>query len=116
MIFFNSGYPITATSGIDLNNDGINNDRPLFRRRNDVTGPGLIQVDARVQRTFVLRERYRLIGLFEAENVLNHTNASCSTASGCTGAVVNTATAPDFGRITSARTARNMQFGFKFVF
>jgi hypothetical protein len=116
MVFFNSGYPITAVSGIDLNNDGINNDRPLFRGRNDVAGPGLFQVDGRLQRTFVLRERFRLIGLFEAENVLNHTNAACSTAGGCTGAVVNTATAPDFGRITSARTARNTQFGFKFVF
>jgi hypothetical protein len=116
IIFFNSGYPINATSGIDLNNDGITNDRPLFRGRNDVTGPGLFQVDARLQRTFVLRERYRLIGLFEAENLLNHTNAACSTAGGCTGAVVSTATAPDFGRITSARTARNTQFGFKFVF
>jgi hypothetical protein len=56
------------------------------------------------------------VSLLEAENALNHTNANCSTAGGCSGAVVNTATAVDFGRITSARTARNVQFGFKFVF
>jgi Carboxypeptidase regulatory-like domain len=116
MIFFNSGYPVNAVSGIDLNADGITNDRPLFRGRNDVRGPGLTQFDARIQRTFLFRERYRLVGLLEAENALNHTNAACSTASGCTGAVVNTATAADFGRITSARTARNVQFGFKVVF
>jgi hypothetical protein len=30
--------------------------------------------------------------------------------------VVSTATAADFGRITSARTARNVQFGVKFFF
>jgi hypothetical protein len=116
IVFFNSGYPINAVSGVDLNNDGISNDRPLFRGRNDVYGPGLTQFDGRIQRTFTVHEHYRIVGLFEAENALNHTNASCSTAGGCTGAVVNTATAADFGRITSARTARNVQFGFKFVF
>jgi hypothetical protein len=116
MIFLNSGYPINAVSGVDLNSDGISNDRPLFRGRNDVGGPGLTQFDARLQRTFVVRERYRIVGLVEAENLFNHTNASCSTAGGCTGSVVNTATAADFGRITSARTARNLQLGCKFVF
>ncbi len=116
MIFFNSGYPVNATSGVDLNNDGLTNDRPLYRGRNDVSGPGLLQIDARLQRSFTFRERFRLVGLLEAENVMNHTNASCSTAGGCTGAVVNTATAADFGRLTGARTARNVQLGFKFIF
>lgn len=116
MAFYNSGYPINAVSGIDLNNDGNLNDRPLFRGRNDTTGPSIFQVDARLSRTFAIHERYRLVGMAEAENVLNSTNASCSTSGGCTGAVINTATAPDFGRITSARTARNFQLGLKFVF
>jgi hypothetical protein len=116
IIFYNSGYPINAVSGVDLNNDGITNDRPLFRGRNDVAGPGLIQIDARLQRGFTVKERYRVIGLLEAENALNHTNAACSTASGCSGAVVNTAAASDFGRLTSARTSRNVQLGFKIVF
>jgi hypothetical protein len=115
-VFYNGGYPINAVSGVDLNNDGILNDRPLFRGRNDVTGPGLVQVDARLQRTFVVRERFRVVSLLEAENALNHTNASCSTAGGCSGAVVNTAGAADFGRVISARTARNAQFGFKILF
>jgi hypothetical protein len=114
--FYNSGYPINVTSGIDLNKDGNLNDRPLFVGRNSVTGPSILQVDARLQRTFVVRERYRLIGSFEAENLLNSTNPNCSTSGGCTGAVVSTATAVDFGRITSARTARNVQFGIKVTF
>jgi hypothetical protein len=116
MVFYNSGYPVNAVSGVDLNNDGISNDRPLFRGRNDARGPGLVQFDARLQRSFVIRERFRVVGLLEAENAFNHTNAGCSTAGGCSGAVVNTATAADFGRITSARTARNVQFGFKVMF
>jgi hypothetical protein len=76
----------------------------------------MLQLDGRIQRTFTIRERYRLTGLFEAENMFNHTNPNCSTATGCTSAVVNTAGAVDFGRLTSARTARNVQFGFKITF
>ncbi len=116
MIFYNSGFPINVVSGIDLNNDGVLNDRPLFRGRDDTPGPGLFQVDARLTRSFVIAERYRLQGLLEAENLLNSTNANCSTATGCSGAVVNTAGAPDFGRPLSARTARNLQLGLKFIF
>ncbi len=115
-ISFNSGYPINATTGVDLNNDGVMVDRPLFRGRNDVSGPGLIQIDARLQRSFVFNERFRLVGMLESENLLNHTNANCSTMSGCTSAVISTATAADFGRVVSARTARNLQFGVKFLF
>ena len=115
-MFYNSGYPINVTSGIDLNKDGNLNDRPLFTGRNSVTGPQILQVDARLQRAFLVREKYRLVGSFETENLLNSTNADCSTSGGCTGAVVNTATAVDFGRVTSARTARNVQFGVKVTF
>jgi hypothetical protein len=116
MIFYNSGFPINVVSGIDLNNDGVLNDRPLFRGRDDTTGPGLFQVDMRLTRSFTVKERYRVMGVVEAENLLNSTNANCSTAGGCSGAVVNTATAPDFGRLVSARTARNLQLGLKFTF
>lgn len=116
MLFYNSGSPINVVSGIDLNNDGVLNDRPLYRGRDDTTGPGLFQVDMRLTRSFAIRERYRAMGIVEAENLLNSTNANCSTASGCSGAVVNTATAVDFGRLLSARTARNLQLGLKFTF
>jgi len=114
--FYNSGYPINQTTGIDLNNDGNLNDRPLFVRRNAFRGPDIFQIDARLTRSFTIRERYRIMGIAEAENLLNSTNANCSTAGGCTGAVISTAGATDFGRITSARTARNFQLGAKFTF
>ncbi|HWB82752.1 MAG TPA: TonB-dependent receptor [Bryobacteraceae bacterium] len=113
---YNSGFPINVTSGIDLNNDGVLNDRPLFRGYDDVTGPSMRQLDARLTRAFSFHDRYRLTAILETENLLNSTNASCSTANGCTGAVISTATAADFGRITSARTSRNVQMGLKFNF
>jgi hypothetical protein len=113
---YNSGYPINVVAGTDLNNDGILNDRPLFRGRNDTTGPSIFQLDARLARSFTIAERYKLTAILESENLLNSTNASCSTSGGCSGAVVNTAGAADFGRIISARTARNVQLGAKFTF
>jgi hypothetical protein len=113
---YNTGFPINVTSGVDLNNDGTLNDRPLFRGYDDVTGPSMRQLDARLIRVFPIRERYRITAIVETENLLNSTNAACSTAAGCTGAVISTATAADFGRITSARTARNVQMGLKFNF
>ena len=113
---YNSGYPVNEVAGSDLNNDGILNDRPLYVARNSIKGPSLFQMDARLARTFTIHERYKLMGISEAENVLNSTNAACSTSSGCSSAVINTAGAPDFGRIISARTARNVQLGAKFTF
>ena len=100
MTYYNSGYPINIVSGVDLNNDGVLNDRPLYVGSNSISGPAMLQVDARLARTFVVREHYRLQALIEAENLLNSTNAACSTTTGCTSAVVNASTAVDFGRIT----------------
>ena len=116
MTYYNSGYTINAQAGIDLNNDGVLNDRPLYRGRNDVAGPELVQIDLRLARTFRVRERYEVAGLFETENTLNSTNPNCSITAGCTGAVVNTVNSADFGRITSARSSRNVQFGFRVRF
>jgi hypothetical protein len=113
---YNSGYPINIASGADLNNDGIINDRPAFVSRNSLQGPSIFQMDARLSRTFTIADRYKIQGIIESENLLNSTNANCSTSGGCSGAVVSTAGAIDFGRITSARTARNVQIGAKFTF
>ncbi len=116
VFFYNSGFPINVTSGVDLNNDGTLNDRPLFRGLGDVPGPSMRQLDARLARVFSFGDQYRVTAILETENLLNSTNASCSTAGGCTGAVISTAGAADFGRITGARTARNVQLGLKFNF
>ncbi len=115
MNFYNSGFPVNAAAGVDLNGDLVNNDRPLYRSRNDVKGPDYWQAGFRLARRFKFRDRYGIELIAEAENLANRFNANCSIA-GCTGAVVNVATAADFGRITSVRPPRRFQFGGRFSF
>lgn len=111
-----SGFPVNVIAGADLNNDLVNNDRPDFRQRNDIRGPGFKEVNLRVSRTFNLKsERLSLEVIVEAENLLNSTNAACGIG-GCSGAVVNRFGAPDFLRITSALNSRQIQFGGRLKF
>lgn len=116
MLWYNSGYPVNAIAGSDLNNDlNTTNDRPLGVSRNSIQGPNFFQLDTRLSRTFAFRERYKVQLIAEAEHLTNRLNANCGIA-GCSGAVVNNFNAADFLRITSARTPRRFQFGFRFFF
>jgi hypothetical protein len=110
-----SAFPITVTQGSDLNGDSVNNDRPLYRGRNDTPGYGFKEVNLRISRVVRLNERFGLEIIGEAENLLNSLNAGCSTA-GCTSAVVSTVTASDFKRITSATDSRQIQLGGRLRF
>jgi outer membrane receptor protein involved in Fe transport len=110
-----TGFPVNATQGGDLNGDGINNDRPLFRGRNDTPGYGFKEINLRISRAFRVSERLSLEIIGEAENLLNSTNAACTTA-GCSGAVVSAASAPDFTRITSTTDSRQVQLGGRIRF
>jgi hypothetical protein len=112
---FTTAFPVNVVQGSDLNGDGINNDRPLFRGRNDTPGYGFKEVNLRVSRAFQFSDRYSLEMIGEAENLLNSLNAACTTA-GCTGAVVNTFNAPDFKRVTAATDSRQIQVGARLRF
>jgi hypothetical protein len=112
---FTSSFPVNVTQGSDLNGDGVNNDRPLFRGRNDTPGYGFKEINLRISRIFRLKERYSIELIGEAENLLNSLNAACTPA-GCTGAEVSTYNAPDFKRITSATDSRQIQIGGRFRF
>lgn len=105
-----SGFPVNVVQGSDLNGDGVNNDRPLYRGRNDTSGYPFQEVNLRVSRMFRFHERYGIEIIAEAENLFNSLNPACTTA-GCTGAVVNTYNAPDFKRITSTTDSRQIQLG-----
>ena len=118
-LMFTSGFPYTATAGSDLNGDGVNNDYPLFSSRDSFRGPGFKEINLRLSRVFPLyRERLSLELIGEAENLLNSTNAACTTA-GCSGAI-NTTYGPsilmpptnvNFSQITSAFNSRQIQIG-----
>ncbi len=112
---FASGFPVNVVAGSDLNRDLVNNDRPLFRGRNDRIGPGFKEINLRLSRTFKVTERFRLEIIGEAENLLNSTNAACGIG-GCSGAVVNRFGAPDFLRVTSALNSRQIQIGGRLRF
>lgn len=115
VVFFNSGYPVNALAGQDLNQDLVLNDRLPFRARNAFQGPSFFQLDSRLVRRIRFAEKHSLELISEAENLTNRLNAGCSIA-GCSGAVVNRDGAPDFGRITSTRAGRNFQFGMRYSF
>ncbi len=115
LVFFNSGFPVNALAGTDLNNDLVLNDRALFRDRNAFTGPDYFQVDFRLSRRFTFGGTTAVELMVESENLVNRLNAACSIA-GCTSAVVNREGAADFGRITSTRPGRYVQFGARFTF
>jgi len=110
-----SGFPINAVSGSDLNGDSVNNDRPLYRGRNDTPGYGFQEVNLRISRTFKLTERIGIELIGEAENLFNSLNVACTTG-GCSGAVVNNANAADFRRITNAFDSRQIQVGGRLRF
>lgn len=111
-----SGRPFNITTGKDLNGDGLYNDRPAFAPgggfdvaplpgavfipRNYGEGPGLVAVNMRVGKTFILREPankksgdpLQLVVSVNARNILNHPNYAIPNGN---------LSSPLFGRSTS---------------
>ncbi len=84
--------------------------------RNDVFGPGLVDLDVSIQKDFALpRESSKLQFRFDMFNTLNHPNFNVPGRV----ATFNSAgvqTSPTFGVITSAQDPRELQFGLKYIF
>ena len=75
--------------------------------RNSVLGPGYASVDLAVARTWTLAAARRLELRLEIFNLLNHANFDLPN---------RTFGTPNFGRIFSAKDAREMQVGVKVGF
>ena len=75
--------------------------------RNSIQGPGRFSLDVSLSRTFTFMENQSLQFRAEAFNLPNHVNPDNPNA---------TITSSDFGRVTSARDPRIMQFALKYVF
>jgi hypothetical protein len=67
----NSGLPFNIRSNLDLNQDGVLNDRPLGIERNAGRLGSVVNVDARYVRFFNLPGRMRAELFAEAKNLLN---------------------------------------------
>ncbi len=75
--------------------------------RNIVTGPGLANVDLSLQKSWSLRENEAIQFRWDAFNALNHPNFNLP------GRIYGAA---NFGVITSAQQARELQFALKWLF
>lgn len=93
--------PVCPTTGV------CTNPRPGTSGRGVVYGPGFWRVDFSVYKNFRITEQVRFQFRAETFNLFNHTNPS---------GVNTTQTSTTFGRITSYRDPREMQFGFKLNF
>ncbi len=77
--------------------------------RNSVTGPGFTNLDLAVSRTFVVGEPAKLEFRWEAFNLFNRANFDLPSR------IFSPSTA-NFGRIFSAKSPREMQFGLRLSF
>lgn len=123
----NSGRPYNLLAGQDLNLDGDlpAGDRPAFLARNAGISPGFANVDLRLTRNFVFKDKFRVQLLAECFNIFNRVNISeinrifPRTAAG----TFNLPSQDDGGRFIAPRerflnafSPRQFQFGFRFNF
>jgi hypothetical protein len=76
--------------------------------RNLLTTPGLKQWDFSLSKDIQINDKHKVEFRFEAFNFPNHPNFNAPA--------VDVRTPATFGRVTSARTMRETQFGFKYIF
>jgi hypothetical protein len=85
-------------------------------KRGDVRGPGISNVDFSVAKNWRVKERYGIQFRTEMFNVFNHVNFRAHNLNVATGGIENNLNNGGFGRATSTRGPREIQFGFKFTF
>jgi hypothetical protein len=88
--------------------------------RNELRGPGTVNVDVALSRNFRVKERYSLQVRVDAFNILNHANfvGAISPAGTVTGyATLSTnLSSATFGRVSAAFDPRILQFSMKLRF
>ncbi|MEZ5420081.1 MAG: carboxypeptidase regulatory-like domain-containing protein [Vicinamibacterales bacterium] len=120
---FASGVPVglRANPG-EINNDGINSDRPAGIGRNSLNLPARKNVDLRLSRQVSIGGSRRLEAIAEVKNLFNTVQWSSVTG---TAIPVDRATGLPTGTVptsgdqlipTGGYEQRQLQFGFKFVF
>ncbi len=85
----------------------VGQNRPGNAGRYTIESPGIVRWDCSLFKQFSFKERAKIQIRGESFNTLNHTNLNAPTT-----ALGNA----NFGKITSARDARQIQLGAKFIF
>jgi hypothetical protein len=104
-----SGFPYTAGGKVPIDQDGNSNfnGRDLKTGRNGFSAPSFVNMDLRVAKTWVVRERLRIQGLFEFFNLLNNGNPA---------AIQTNESVVGFGTISQRLPGREGQIGLKLEF
>ncbi len=107
-----SGFRYSQTSGLGTDQDGNGqfNGRDLQTGRNAFTAPPFVNMDMRVARTFVIRERFKLQALFEFFNLFNNANPAAIQLQKQPVAGV------PFGTVSQVLPGREGQIGLKLEF
>ena len=113
---YTSSLPFNILSGTDRNGDTNNNDRPIGVGRNTGIGFEFHSLDLRLERTFHIAERGRLLASVDAFNALNHRNDQVPSAVFGANVFVPGSGLPTFGRPTAAGDPRQIQLGLKVNF
>ena len=87
----------------------------VFINRNAGEGHAILNLSARLSRTFAVGERMRLQALAEMFNTLNHVNVVTLNGVFGTGAYPANSS-PSFGQITAVNDPRTAQFGLRLSF
>jgi hypothetical protein len=105
-----SGFRYTDVAAQPIDQDGNGNFGPrnLKTGRNAFTAPLFVNMDLRVAKTFVIRERFRVQGLFEFFNLFNNADPA---------AIQNQESqASTLGTVSQFLPGREGQIGLKFEF
>ena len=121
---FTAGRPITARTGVDSNQDGIINDRPIVNgemlKRNSFRNEGFQDLSLRLQKTFTLpNERGRISFMADAYNAFNLENvvmAATQTYGTANFMRVKDSAGAYVSTDSVANDARTIQLGVRFQF
>jgi hypothetical protein len=107
-----TGYSLTAGGGTNPCTEGL---AGAVIERNAGVGFDFFALNARLSRTFALTERFRLEGVAEAFNALNHRNDMIPNGTWGTGGYPGTPNV-SFGQATAVGDSRSVQLAARISF
>jgi Carboxypeptidase regulatory-like domain/TonB dependent receptor-like, beta-barrel/TonB-dependent Receptor Plug Domain len=101
-------YTAVALQPVDLDGNGTFNGRDLKTGRNAFSAPSFVNMDLRIAKTWVIRERFKIQGLFEFFNLFNNANAAAIQT--------QQAQSATFGTVSQHLPGREGQVGLRLTF